>query len=108
MRRPELPVPSTMRTATTETTTATRARNGRRRMKCGSGSEGMLATMEAGTTEATAIAPAAKRSDQITRPPTAINDAGRFVITRPAGTAVRDDTSGQQDCTKRERSANDP
>jgi hypothetical protein len=66
----------------------------------------MLATTEA--TTASAIAPAANRPDEITGPPAPINDTSRFVITRPAASAIRDDTSGQQDRAKPNRGTNGP
>jgi len=74
-------------------------------MGCRSGSEGMLATAEA-TSAAAAITSAADRPDEITGPPASIDDTGRFVITRPAASTVRDDTSGQQDRTQPNREAN--
>jgi len=65
----------------------------------------MVASTEA--TTAAAIATAANRPDEIAGAPAAINDSGRFVITRVvADSAIRDDTPGQQERTQPNREAN--
>jgi len=104
MRLPVLPS-----SPTTPAAAAMRARNGRGSARCGSGSEAMLTTTEAATTTTAAIAPADDRPDEVAGTPAPIDDAGRFIITRPAATtAVRDDTSGQQDRAKPNGGASGP